>query len=433
MGGREETRREEGNRRQAADDREEFRRIRQEIFARMDLTREISDEELRHMISREVRGYARQHSLSLERRAHMERQLFNSFRKLDILQELLDQPEITEILVNGYRKIFYEKQGRLYLWEKSFDSEETLMNIIQTIVGKQNRRVNEASPIVSSRLADGSRVHIILRPVSLDGASLSIRRFSRDPITMERLIRMHSISRQAARMLEILVQAGYNLFVSGGTGSGKTTFLNALSRYIPEEERVVTIEDAAELQLKHVPNLVRLETRGEGSGEADPITVRDLIRTALRMRPDRIIVGECRGGETLDMLQAINTGHSGSMSTGHGNSVADMLSRLETMTLMGGLELPIPAVRGQISHGLDLMVHLGRLRDHSRKLLDVQEIAGMEQGEIVLHPLLHFTEKGERHGKIYGTWEQQGRLLHREKLRAKGLEEAFRAVEQGKD
>lgn len=433
MGGREETRQEEGNRRQAADDREEFRRIRQEIFARMDLTREISDEELQHMISREVRGYARQHSLSLERRAHMERQLFNSFRKLDILQELLDQPEITEILVNGYRKIFYEKQGRLYRWEKSFDSEETLMNIIQTIVGKQNRRVNEASPIVSSRLADGSRVHIILRPVSLDGASLSIRRFSGDPITMERLIRMHSISRQAARMLEILVQAGYNLFVSGGTGSGKTTFLNALSRYIPEEERVVTIEDAAELQLKHVPNLVRLETRGEGSGEADPITVRDLIRTALRMRPDRIIVGECRGGETLDMLQAINTGHSGSMSTGHGNSVADMLSRLETMTLMGGLELPIPAVRGQISHGLDLMVHLGRLRDHSRKLLDVQEIAGMEQGEIVLHPLLHFTEKGERHGKIYGTWEQQGRLLHREKLRAKGLEEAFRAVEQGKD
>ncbi len=433
MGGREETRQEEGNWRQAADDREEFRRIRQEIFARMDLTREISDEELRHMISREVRGYARQHSLSLERRAHMERQLFNSFRKLDILQELLDQPEITEILVNGYRKIFYEKQGRLYRWEKSFDSEETLMNIIQTIVGKQNRRVNEASPIVSSRLADGSRVHIILRPVSLDGASLSIRRFSGDPITMERLIRMHSISRQAARMLEILVQAGYNLFVSGGTGSGKTTFLNALSRYIPEEERVVTIEDAAELQLKHVPNLVRLETRGEGSGEADPITVRDLIRTALRMRPDRIIVGECRGGETLDMLQAINTGHSGSMSTGHGNSVADMLSRLETMTLMGGLELPIPAVRGQISHGLDLMVHLGRLRDHSRKLLDVQEIAGMEQGEIVLHPLLHFTEKGERHGKIYGTWEQQGRLLHREKLRAKGLEEAFRAVEQGKD
>jgi pilus assembly protein CpaF len=433
MGGREETRQEEGNRRQAADDREEFRRIRQEIFARMDLTREISDEELQHMISREVRGYARQHSLSLERRAHMERQLFNSFRKLDILQELLDQPEITEILVNGYRKIFYEKQGRLYRWEKSFDSEETLMNIIQTIVGKQNRRVNEASPIVSSRLADGSRVHIILRPVSLDGASLSIRRFSGDPITMERLIRMHSISRQAARMLEILVQAGYNLFVSGGTGSGKTTFLNALSRYIPEEERVVTIEDAAELQLKHVPNLVRLETRGEGSGEADPITVRDLIRTALRMRPDRIIVGECRGGETLDMLQAINTGHSGSMSTGHGNSVADMLSRLETMTLMGGLELPIPAVRGQISHGLDLMVHLGRLRDHSRKLLDVQEIAGMEQGEIVLHPLLHFTEKGERHGKIYGTWEQQGRLLHREKLRAKGLEDAFRAVEQGKD
>jgi pilus assembly protein CpaF len=289
--------------------RDEFRRIRQEIFAQMDLSREISDEELRHMISREVRGYSRQHSLSLEKRARMERQLFNSFRKLDILQELLDQPEITEILVNGYQKIFYEKHGRLYLWEKTFDSEETLMNIIQTIVGKQNRSVNEASPIVSSRLADGSRVHIILRPVSLDGASLSIRRFSGEPITMERLIRMQSISRQAARMLEILVQAGYNLFVSGGTGSGKTTFLNALSQYIPKEERVVTIEDAAELQLKHVPNLVRLETRGEGSGEADPITVRDLIRTALRMRPDRIIVGECRGGETLDMLQAINTGH----------------------------------------------------------------------------------------------------------------------------
>lgn len=403
--------------------RQELMQIKHKIFEEMDLTKDLSDEELLHQIRQHVGIFGREHYLSLDERVEAEREIFHSFRKLDILQELLDRTDITEILVNGPDRIFYEKSGQLYRWEKSFDSVETLGNIIQTIVGSQNRSVNEAQPIVDTRLADGSRVNIVLQPVALNGPILSIRKFSGTPMTLERLIQLGSLSPEMSKMLKILVRSGYNLFVSGGTGSGKTTFLNALSQAVPNGERVVTIEDSAELQLT-IENLVRMETRSANLNGTQPITIRDLIRTALRMRPDRIIVGEVRGAETLDMLQAINTGHSGSMSTGHANSIRDMLSRLETMALMSE-NLPVGAIRGQIAHGLDVMIHLGRLRDHSRKVLSIQEIAGMENGEIVLNPMYRFLETGVKSEKIVGCWEKENSLIRREKLQAAGLEEEY--------
>lgn len=395
--------------------------IRQRILQEIDLAQELSDEELNGLIGEYVNRFSREHILSLNERQKLEIQLYNSFRRLDILQELLDDPDITEILVNGAENIFYEKAGRLHRWEHRFDSEEKLGNLIQTIVGRSNRSVNEAQPIVDTRLPDGSRVNVVLPPVSVHGACLSIRRFSGKPMTMERLLELHSLSAEVAEFLELLVKSGYNIFVSGGTGSGKTTFLNALSAFIPADQRVITIEDSAELQLNHVENLVCLETRQANMNGVEEIAIRDLIRTSLRMRPDRIIVGEVRGPEALDMLQAINTGHNGSMSTGHANSIRDMLSRLETMVLMG-MDLPVAAIRDQISHGLDVMVHLGRLRDHSRKLLAVDEVCGMKDGEIVLNPLYRFVEEGEKDGQIYGRWEKKATLENREKLRTQGLD-----------
>lgn len=283
----------------------QWQEIKRRLFGEMDLSRDISDEELKEMIEKGVRQYGRENLLSLSQREMFERQIFNSFRKLDILQELLDDPEVTEIMVNGPEHIFYEKEGRMFPWKKGKLSEEKLADMIQQIVGKANRAVNEAQPIVDARLGDGSRVNVVLSPISIDGSCISIRKFSKTPMTMERLIGLESISEEAARMLRLLVRAGYNIFVSGGTGSGKTTFLNALSEYIPREQRIVTIEDSAELQMHGIPNLVRLETRGTNGNGAEAITIRDLIRTALRMRPDRIIVGEVRGAEALDMLQAI--------------------------------------------------------------------------------------------------------------------------------
>lgn len=399
---------------------EKYGELREKILAYLDDAYEVSDEELLEMIRRTALQDAGNRMRSISEREQMEQELFHSFRGLDILQELLDDPDVTEILVNGPKHVFYEKQGSLYPWEKAFASEERLNTMIQSIVGRANRSVNASEPIADTRLPDGSRVNVVLAPVSVTGPCLSIRKFPKQPLSMENLIDMGALSEEMADFLKVMVQSGYNIFVSGGTGSGKTTFLNALSQFIPQNQRVITIEDSAELQMHSVRNLVRLETRQGTQNGAHEISIRDLIRTSLRMRPDRIIVGEVRGAEALDMLQAINTGHNGSMSTGHANSIPDMLSRLETMVLMG-MDLPLAAIRGQIAHGLDLFVHLGRLRDHSRKVLDVREVCGLNEGGIMLNALFTFRETEEKGGVIRGVWDKKGSLRQTQKLKAQGL------------
>ena len=399
---------------------EKYGKLREQILTYLDDAYEVSDEELLEMIRRTAMQDADSRMCSISEREQMELELFHSFRGLDILQDLLDDPEVTEILVNCPKHIFYEKHGSLYPWEKTFISEERLNTMIQNIVGRANRSVNASEPIVDTRLPDGSRVNVVLAPVAVTGPCLSIRKFPKQPLSMENLVSMGALSEEIADFLKTMVKSGYNIFVSGGTGSGKTTFLNALSRFIPQDQRVITIEDSAELQMRSVQNLVRLETRQGNNNGAHEISIRDLIRTSLRMRPDRIIVGEVRGAEALDMLQAINTGHNGSMSTGHANSIPDMLSRLETMVLMG-MDLPFAAIRGQIAHGLDLFVHLGRLRDHSRKVLDIREVCGLKEGGIVLNALFTFHETEEKDGIIKGTWEKTGTLQNTEKLKNQGL------------
>lgn len=387
---------------------------------RLDISREIPDGEILAIIDEGICERAKSRVLSLESRRRLRMEVFYSLRRLDILQELIDDEEITEIMVNGRGKIFYEKQGRIIAWDKCFRSREKLEDVIQQIVGTNNRVVNEYSPIVDARLADGSRVNIVLEPIAIDGSCISIRKFPKEPITMEKMIGFGSVSRELVEFLQQLVEARYNIFISGGTGSGKTTFLNALSSFIPVDERIVTIEDSAELQIRNIPNLVRLETRNDNMETGNGITIRDLIKTALRMRPDRIIVGEIRGAEALDMLQAMNTGHDGSLSTGHANSCRDMLKRIETMVLMG-MELPLTAVQAQIAAGIDILVHLGRMRDRSRKVLDVMEISGYEDHEICLNPLYRFRETGNGEGKVTGCWEQVGELVNREKLLRAGM------------
>lgn len=406
-----------------------WQEIRNELLEDLDLSRDIPDEELIGIIRNDVRRYSRECLMSLSDRENYERKIFNSFRKLDVLQDLLDDPKITEVMVNGTEDVFYEKEGQIYRWDHAGLSEEKLLNIIQRIVGTVNRTVNAAKPIVDARLPDGSRVNIVLPPIAVDGPAISIRKFSGPPMTLQRLIELNSVSEEIAQMLNLLVIAGYNIFVSGGTGSGKTTFLNALSECIPKEQRVVTIEDSAELQMRSLPNLVRLETREDNGSGAEPIGIRDLIRTALRMRPDRIIVGEVRGSEALDMLQAMNTGHDGSLSTGHANSAADMLSRLETMVLMG-MELPLLAIRQQIASGIDLIVHLGRMRDKSRKVCQIFELDGIQDGEIQLHPLYEFREVPGK-DEVDGYWEKRGRLKDRKKLITEGVEKVFLRLENG--
>ncbi len=410
---------------------DQWKEIREELLEEMDLSREISDEELQETIVRGIGRYSRKHLLSLKQREDFARHIFNSFRKLDVIQDLLDDEDITEIMINGPHRIFYEKEGRLCQWTGSRLSEDRLADVIQQIVGTANRTVNEAQPIVDARLQDGSRVNVVLSPIAIDGSAVSIRKFSREPLSLGKLIEMDSISGEAADLLILLVRAGYNIFVSGGTGSGKTTFLNALSQHIPPEQRVVTIEDSAELQMKTIPNLVRMETRrSNGSGSVD-ITIRDLIRTALRMRPDRIIVGEVRGPEALDMLQSLNTGHDGSLSTGHANSSEDMLSRLETMVLMA-MDLPMEAIRRQIESGIDILVHLGRMRDRSRKVLRISELDGIRDGRICLSTLYRFEETGEKEGRVNGIWRREEDLRHIRKLQVEGLEEAYRQFLAGR-
>lgn len=397
-------------------------RIRDVVLSEIDLSKELSDEEICDLIGMAVSKEAREIPMTLRQRADLERIIFNSLRKLDILQELVDDKAVTEIMVNGPNEIFYEKAGRIYEFDGHFSSEEKLEDVIQQIVGRHNRVVNQASPIVDTRLSDGSRVNIVLNPISIGGSAVSIRKFPEHPMSMEKLIDIESISPEAAGVLQTLTQAKYNIFISGGTGSGKTTFLNALSQYIPDDERIITIEDSAELQLVGAKNIVRLETRNSNTDGVTPITIRDLIRTALRMRPDRIIVGECRGAEALDMLQAMNTGHDGSLSTGHANSPADAISRIEVMTLMGAEEMPLKAIRQQVASGIDIIVQLGRLRDKSRRVLEISEIDSFTDGEIMLNSLYHFEESGvDDDGRILGQLVKTGTLRHTQKLCAAGL------------
>lgn len=364
----------------------------EQILEQIDLTKETDDEELQELIRTVLDEAADEEYIPLSDKIRIGRELFNSFRKLDVLQELLEDDSITEIMVNGIDHIFYEKEGRIFRSKKCFLSQERLLDVIQQIVGESNRYVNEASPIVDARLKDGSRVNVVLNPVAVNGPILTIRKFPSEAITMEELIRIGSVTDEAANFLKKLVAAKYNIFVSGGTGAGKTTFLNALSNYIPSDERVITIEDSAELQITGVDNLVSLETRNANAAGAGQITIRDLIKSSLRMRPERIVVGEVRGGEALDMLQAMNTGHDGSLSTGHANSTEDMLSRLETMVLQGAEGLPLEAIKQQIASAIDIIIHLSRLRDKSRKTMAITEVVGMKDGEIELNPLYEFRE-----------------------------------------
>ena len=399
---------------------EQFIRIRVKLMEQLRQGAEWSDEEILERIDLLVSETARENRLTVKQREEIRRELFYSVRKLDILQELLDDDRVTEIMVNGYQNIFVEREGKKSRWEKSFVSKEKLEDVVQQIAGKCNRVINENSPIVDARLENGSRVNAVIYPVALDGPILTIRRFPEHAITMEDLIAKGSITREAAAFLEQMVKAGYSILIGGGTSSGKTTFLNALSNAIPHEERIITIEDSAELQLIDKPNLVRLETRNANTEGVLPITIRDLIKTALRMRPNRVIVGECRGAEALDVLQAMNTGHDGSLSTGHANSCKDMLSRLETMVLMG-MELPLPAIRSQIASGIDILIHLGRMRDKSRKVLSITEIAGYEENNIILNDIYRFKEeKAEENtvheNTVHRAMEKVGDLIHTEKM-----------------
>ena len=413
--------------------KQELRALRKEIAAGITETG-ISDEALYERIDRALTLWGRSRRLSLKEKESFRKQLFDSFRGMDILQPLLDDDSVTEIMVNGTQSIYLERGSQMQRWNRSFTEREPLDDVIQVMEASVNRLVNTASPIADLRLADGSRVNIVLPPVAPEGPVMTIRKFFRDPLTMEKLLELGSLTEPAAEYLRTAVRCGCNIFISGGTGSGKTTFLNALSAFIPAEERVITIEDSLELQLQGLPNLVRLETRTANLEGENRITIRDLIRTALRMRPNRIVVGEVRGEEALDMLQAMNTGHSGSLSTGHANSARNMLSRLETMALMGG-ELPLTAIRSQIASALDLTVHLGRLPGGKRCVLSVDEILGMEGGEIRIEPVFRYEREGglvfagrqpentRRWEEVFGCvpqFDEQGRF----RLAEKGREDA---------
>lgn len=400
----------------------EYAELQQKLMNRLDTSRELKDEEICEQIDRLLMEKSSGHYYSLKRRAQLRTELFNAVRKLDILQELVDNDQVTEIMVNGLDGIFIEEKGHIRKWEKGFQNREKIEDLVQSIAAKSNRIVNATVPIVDARLENGARVSMVLPPIALNGPIITVRQFPVHPIEMEQLIAWGAVTEEAVHFLEKLVKAGYNIFISGGTGSGKTTFLNALSNYIPKDERIITIEDNAELQIRGVDNLVRLEAR-KGNTQGDhEITIRDLIKASLRMRPDRVIVGEVRGEETIDMIQAMNNGHDGSLSTGHGNSPRDMLARLETMILMG-MELPVSAVRRQIASGLDIMVHLGRMRDRSRKVLEILEITGYsyEKEEILTHTLYEFEESRKGGEKVEGTLVKKGELEQTRKLERAGL------------
>ena len=365
--------------------------LRTLLMEKLDMSREVTDREILKEIDGLILGRLRESCIPLKEKAELRQELFYSVRKLDVLQELIEDESVTEIMVNGPEAIFIERNGKLEKWEKSFTSQEKLEDVIQQIAGRCNRVINESMPIVDARLENGARVNAVIAPVALNGPILTVRRFPDRPVTMEKLISLGSLPRQCAEFLAALVKARYSMIIGGGTGSGKTTFLGALSNYIPKDERLITIEDNAELKIQGVENLVRMEAKMANMEGASAITIRDLIRTALRMRPDRIIVGEVRGEEAVDMLQALNTGHEGSLSTAHANSARDMLSRLETMTLMG-MDLPLEAIRRQIASGVDILIHLGRLRDKSRKVLEITEVCGFENHEICTRTLYQWKD-----------------------------------------
>lgn len=404
--------------------------LREKVIENIDMTREPDEEELHEIIDSIIEKNLEHRFMPIQDRWILHKEIYDSIRGLDIIEELLADKEITEIMVNGLNNIYVEKGGHINKIKKRFRSELRLNDIIQQIVGRTNKRVNETNPIVDTRLADGSRVNVVLPPIAIDGAAITIRKFPKEKVTMKELISWNSITAEAAEFLEKLVISGYNIFISGGTGSGKTTFLNVLSDFIPKDERVITIEDSAELQLSTIGNIIRMEARQANSEGSNEITIRDLIKTSLRMRPDRIIVGEVRGEETLDMLQAMNTGHDGSMSTGHANSPKDMLSRLETMVLTG-MDMPLPAIRAQIASGIDIIIHLGRLRDKSRKVLEIDEIEGITSGEINLRKLFIFREEGKKGEKVQGRlMKTKNTLCHSEKLKRHGIKAEANCSEQ---
>lgn len=371
---------------------------------------DITDVALKQVIGECVQEESGLYMISIRQKEELEESVFNAIRRLDVLQELLEDDTITEIMINGKDDIFLERNGHITKWDKSFENEERLEDIAQKIASLSNKIVNISSPIADTRLEDGSRVSIVLPPVALNGPVITIRKFYKDALTMEKLIETGSLTQEAADFLKMAVKSKYNIFISGGTGSGKTTFLNALSEFIDNDERVITIEDAAELQINHVKNLVRLEARDANIEGKNEVTIRDLIRASLRMRPDRIIVGEVRGKETLDMVQAMSTGHDGSLSTGHGNSPKDMMTRLETMILMG-IDMPVAAIRQQLTSAIDIIIHLGRLRDKTRRVLQIAEIVGVSRGEVKFNKLFEFAENAESNGRVLGELKATGNKL----------------------
>lgn len=406
--------------------------LQEKVHQRLDMSMELSDEAIGEVIDEVIMEKSRDTYMSSVTKLTLRQELFNAIRRLDLLQELIDDKAVTEIMVNGSDAIFYERNGNIYTWDRHFESREKLEDVIQQIVSRANRQVNESVPIVDARLADGSRVNVVLDPVALNGPILTIRKFPEEAITMEKLIQWESISQEAADYLKVLVQAGYNIFISGATSTGKTTFLNVLADYIPKTERVITIEDSAELQLHDIANLVRMEVRQADAEGVSSVTLRDLIKTSLRMRPDRIIVGEVRGPEALDMIQSMNTGHDGSLSTGHANSPEDMLSRIETMILMGS-DMPLAAIRKQIASSIDIIVQLGRLRDRSRRVTEITEVLSSDKEGYVMNKLFEFHERddllmetsvyGNAPEKVRGGLDRTGyRLMNRRKLRSAALE-----------
>ncbi len=386
------------------------RQIREAVLQEIPPGVEIRDDQLMALIEDEITRLSGREYIRLEEKREMRHKVFNSLRKMDVLQDILEDEDVTEIMVNGPNHIFVEKEGRIMETGLHFEDAERLEDIAQQIASSGNRIVNESNPILDVRLSDGSRVNIVVPPIAIEGPVITIRKFPKEAMTMEKLIRMGAVTEEAEDFLKKMVEARYNIFISGGTGAGKTTFLNILSNFIPRSERVITIEDSAELQIQHVDNLVRLEARNANVEGKNAVSIRDLVKSALRMRPDRIIVGEIRDSAAIDLLTAMNTGHDGSLSTGHANSPADMLNRLETLVLMG-LDIPLAAIRQQISSGIDLVVHLGRLRDKSRRVLEVSEVGDVKEGKIQLFPLFLFEESGEENGRVMGELKATGTKL----------------------
>lgn len=400
----------------------DYQQVKDMVRERLDLSKDMEDEVILELIDTVLLEGHYSKNISVKKKMQLQKEIFNEIRRLDVLQELIEDQTITEIMINGPKDIFIEREGKISRWNKIFDTKGKLEDIIQQIVAKANRTVNEANPIVDVRLLDGSRVNVVLPPIALNGPIVTIRKFPNHGMTADILLQCGAVTKEALDFLEKLVIAKYNIFISGGTGAGKTTFLNALSNFIPKEERIITIEDSAELQIQNKPNLVRLETRNANVEGGNEVTIRDLIKTSLRARPDRIIVGEIRDEAAIDMLNAFNTGHQGSLSTGHANSADDMLSRLETLVLMG-MDIPLLAIRRQIASAIDIIVHLGRLRDKSRKVLEIVEVLGYENQQIILRPLYVFQEEGQKGeivaGKLHATTY---RMTHTEKLERAGIQ-----------